>query len=119
MAEDFAARFRIEKPVWMARIARAESSADVMEVVHEFVRTHELVWSMLPTDCQPPPFKSPDDVSRYAFALYQKELRYEGRVSLDVLAMASFFSEAAHRLALVMATKSQVTMRPFFDRATD
>lgn len=119
MTEDFAARYRIEKPVWMARIARAESSADVMDVVREFVRTHEMVWSTLPTDCQPPPFKLPDDISRYAFALYQKELRYQGRVSVDVLAMASFFSEAAHRLALVMAAKSHVTLRPFFDQPTD
>ena len=116
MSQDFAARFRIEKPVWLARIARAESGSDVMDVVREFVRTHETVWSTLPIDCQPPPFTAADDISRYAFALYQKELRYEERVGLDVLALASFFSEAAHRLALVMAAKSNVTLRPFFDR---
>ena len=115
MSQDFAAQYRIEKPVWLARIARAESGSEVMDVVREFVRTHTAVWSTLPTDCQPPPFTAPDDVSRYAFALYQKELRYEHRVSLDILALASFFSEAAHRLALVMAAKSHVTLRPFFD----
>ena len=116
MPEDFAARYRIEKPVWMARIARSESGAQVMDVVREFVRSHETLWSKLPTDCQPPPFTSADDVSRYAFALYQKELRYEGDTSLSVLALASFFSEAAHRMALVMAAQSHVTLRPFFDR---
>jgi hypothetical protein len=114
MPQDFAAQYRIEKPVWLARIARAESGTEVMDVVHEFVRTHATLWSTLPTDCQPPPFTAADDISRYAFALYQKELRYEERVSLDVLALASFFSEAAHRLALVMAAKSQVTLRPYF-----
>jgi len=116
MPEDFAAQYRIEKPVWMARIARAENGAHVMDVVREFVRSHEALWSRLPIDCQPPPFTAPDDVSRYAFALYQKELRYEGTTSLVVLALASFFSEAAHRLALVMAAQSQVTLRPFFNR---
>jgi hypothetical protein len=116
MAEDFAERYRIEKPVWMARIARAESAEQVMDVVREFVRSHEVLWSTLPTDCQPPPFTSSDDVSRYAFALYQKELRYEGTTGLNVLALASFFAEAAHRMALVMAARSQVTLRPFFDR---
>jgi len=116
MAEDFASRYRIEKPVWLARIARAESGAEVMDVVREFVRTHETLWSTLPTDCQPPPFTQADDISRYAFALYHKELRYEERVGLDVLALASFFSEAAHRMALVMAAKSHVTLRPFFDQ---
>jgi hypothetical protein len=116
MIEDFAARYRIEKPVWMARIARAENGAQVMDVVREFVRSHEALWSTLPIECQPPPFTAADDVSRYAFALYQKELRYQGSTSLNVLALASFFSEAAHRLALVMAAQSQVTLRPFFDR---
>ena len=116
MPEDFAARYRIEKPVWMARIARAEDGAQVMDVVREFVRSHEALWATLPTDCQPPPFTSSDDVSRYAFALYQKELRYEGSTGLSVLSLASFFSEAAHRMALVMAAQSHVTLRPFFDR---
>ena len=116
MVEDFAERYRIEKPVWMARIARAESGEEVMDVVREFVRSHETLWPALPMECQPPPFTSHDDISRYAFALYQKELRYEGRVSLDVRALASFFSEAAHRMALVMAARSHVTLRPYFDR---
>jgi len=119
MQDDFASRYLFEKPVWMARLARSESASQVIDVVHEFTRQHGELWSSLPIDCQPPPFTTADDVSRYAFALYQKELRYDRRVGQDVRALASFFTEAAHRVALVMAAASPLARRPFFDRQAD
>ena len=116
MPEDFVTTFNVQKPIWLARRARCEKPDDVMEVVHEFVREHRDVWSTLPTDCQPPPFKVPDDISRYALGLYQKDLGSDPRRVAHVQSLASFFSEASHRLATVMAANSGRYLRSaFFD----
>lgn len=113
MHGDFSVTYPAEKPVWMARLSRCEGAADVMDVVREFVRTHETLWVTLPIDCQPPPFTVADDISRYALALYRKDLGNE-RATANVRALASFFSEAAHRMATVMASNAPAFR--FFDR---
>jgi hypothetical protein len=114
MHGDFSLSYPAEKPVWMARLARSETSADVMEVVREFVRTHATLWGSLPTDCQPPPFTVADDISRYALSLRRKGLGRNSRAAANVHALASFFSEASHRMAIVMAANAPAFR--FFDR---
>jgi len=114
MHGDFFITYPAEKPVWMARLTRCETSADVMEVVREFVRTHETLWVSLPTDCQPPPFTVADDISRYALSLFTKDLDRNAAAAANVRALASFFSEAARRMATVMAANTPAFR--FFDR---
>jgi hypothetical protein len=114
MHGDFFLTWPAEKPVWMARLARCETPADVMEVVREFTRTHETLWVSLPTDCQPPPFTVADDISLYAFSLFHRDLGRNATAAANVRALASFFSEAAHRMASVMAAKAPAFR--FFDR---
>ena len=116
MQSEFSLAWPAEKPVWMARLARSESAADVMEVVREFVRTHETLWVSLPIDCQPPPFTVADDISQYALSLYRKDLGRNAAAAANVRALASFFSEAARRMATVMAAKKPALR--FFDRLT-
>jgi hypothetical protein len=106
MHADFFITWPAEKPVWMARLARCEAAADVMEVVREFVRAHQTLWVCLPTDCQPPPFTVADDISRYALSLYRRELVRNAAAAANVRALASFFSEASHRMASVMAASA-------------
>jgi hypothetical protein len=113
MDDNFSLSYPLEKPVWMARLARSEDPASVMEVVREFVRLHQDLWSSLPTDCQPPPFTVYEDVSHYAVVLYRKDLS-SVRTAATVYALASFFSEAAHRMAVLM--RGAPVVRPFFDR---
>lgn len=118
MLDDFSEMFRAQEPVWLARLTRCERPGDVMEVVQEFVRTHREVWSTLPTDCQPPPFTVADDISRYALMLYQKDLGSDPRRVAHVHALASFFSQASHRMATLMAANSGRYLRSaFFDRS--
>jgi len=114
MHGDFYMTYPAEKPVWMARLTRSESPADVMEVVREFVRGHETLWVSLPTDCQPPPFTVADDISRYALQLFTKDLGRNAAATANVRALASFFSEAARRMATVMAANRPAFR--FFDR---
>src|SRR2546423_14765642 len=116
MHDDFALSYQIEKPIWMARLARAENASDVMDVTREFVRTHQELWAWLPTDCQPPPFTVADDISHYAITLYRKDLGDDVRMAASVHALASFFSEAAHRMATVFADRASPSRRPFYDR---
>ena len=116
MLDDFAQTFQAQKPIWLARLARCERPEDVMEVVHEFVRLHQDVWSTLPPDCQTPPFSVADDISRYALNLYQKDLGSDPRRVAHVHALASFFSESSHRMATVMAANAGRYLRKaFFD----
>ena len=115
MQENFVAKFQAQKPIWFARLARCEKSGDVIEVVQEFVRGNQELWSSLPTDCQPPPFSAADDISRYALSLCQKDLS-DPRRAAYVEALACFFSEASHRLATTMATGTGAYLRKaFFD----
>lgn len=115
MRDAFVVQFQAQKPIWLARLARCEKAVDVMDVVHEFVRIHRELWVTLPTDCQPPPFTVADDVSRYALALAQKNLS-DPRRAAYIEALSMFFSEAAHRMATVMATSSGAVLRKaFFD----
>ena|SRR5438105_2239436 len=117
MHDDFPVRYQVEKPIWMARLSRAESASDVMDVAREFVRAHAELWAWLPTDCQPPPFTIADDISHYAMTLYRKEPGDDIRMAATVHALASFFSEAAHRLATVFAEhRESVSRRAFLDR---
>ena len=114
MHGDFSLTYPAEKPVWMARLARSETAPDVMDVVREFVRTHATLWVTLPIDCQPPPFTVADDISHYALSLYQKDLGRNASAAASVHALASFFSEAAHRMATVMGASAKASR--FFDR---
>ena len=117
MHDDFPVRFQVEKPIWMARLSRAESASDVMEVTREFARAHAELWAWLPTDCQPPPFTVADDVSRYAMTLYRKEPGEDVRMAATLHALASFFTEAAHRMATVFAEhRESASRRAFLDR---
>ena len=117
MPDNFVLTFQAQKPIWLARLARAEKATDVMEVVHEFVRQHRDLWASLPTDCQPPPFSVADDVARYALTLMQKDLTDPRRASY-VHALSSFFSEASHRIATIMAANTGAHLRrAFFDSA--
>lgn len=118
MHDDFAVSYQVEKPIWMARLARAENASDVMEVAREFVRTHQDLWAWLPTDCQPPPFTVADDVSQYALKLYRKDLGDDLLMAATLHALSSFFSEAAHRMATVFADHRMPVRRQFVDRET-
>jgi hypothetical protein len=116
MLDDFAATFEAQRPIWLARLARCERPNDVLDVVHEFVRVHRDVWASLPTDCQPPPFTVADDVSRYALSLCQRDLGSDPRRAAYIHALASFYSQASHRMATVMATNTGRFLRSaFFD----
>jgi hypothetical protein len=113
MRDDFVVQFQAQKPIWLARLARCEKAVDVMDVVQEFVRTHRELWVTLPTDCQPPPFTVADDVSRYALALTQKNLS-DPRRAAHVEALSTFFSEAAHRMATIMAASTRAYLGKAF-----
>ena len=114
MQGDFFVTYPAEKPVWMARLARCDAPSGVMEVVREFVRTHATVWATLPSDCQPPPFTVADDISHYALSLFRKDLGRNTRAAANVHALASFFSEASHRMATLMTARAAAFR--FFDR---
>jgi hypothetical protein len=117
MHDDFSVRYQVEKPIWMARLSRAEGASDVMDVTREFVRTHADLWAWLPTDCQPPPFTVADDISHYALTLYRKEVGEDLHMTATLHALASFFSEAAHRMATVFADhRESVSRKAFLDR---
>src|SRR5512138_1089046 len=93
-----------DPPSWTERLDRAVTTDEVMGVVRGYLKAQPReLWSSLPIDSQPPPFRVPDDVSRYALALLRQRLEETHPLPPEIDMLSTFFSHASRRLSWVMA----------------
>lgn len=87
---------------WTTCLNAATSADEIVRLSREYLSTwSETERARLPGNCIPPPMRSMNDVSDYAYTLAQEQLAFDGpyvgRMLLD--RMASFFTFASSRLA--------------------
>jgi len=104
---------------WITTVHGATSAAEVVKLCAGFIS----LWgpglrAKLPESCLPPlALKGDSQVSSYAFLLVRERLRTKPSVELD--ALATFFSAAATRLAQLLAAPRGGVASPFFHALRD
>jgi hypothetical protein len=83
---------------WMARITQADSAAEVIDLVNQYVAARDpQVIAALPAECRPTAVRNADEVSGCAYRLSA----YHGHddVNRVVQRLAAFFTHASFRLS--------------------
>src|SRR5689334_13678626 len=97
---------------WAASLARATNADEVLLAVRDYLDGLPIDFlAKLPGACRPPPMRSAQDVSSYAFILMNRCLNRGSDASL--LGLNRFFTQASHRLAAVQ-NPGGYTPRPLF-----
>jgi len=83
---------------WAACLASATREDDVINAANEYVASWtQAELARLPSECRPPVFHTPQQISNYAFVLTRAELA--GNLAND--RMLAFFSHASQRVAII------------------
>ncbi len=88
---------------WQDRLDCANSEAEVVAVVQDFIEgLGKDALALLPADLQPGRFQSAAEVTAYAFSVVLHRLKGASEVAETVQSMATFFMSAATRLTQVL-----------------
>ena len=99
----------MENSQWIARVSTAQGSGAVLQIVDEFIASHDTEkLATLPAECRPPRLDTPADVASYAYTLARHPPPCDGAPLIE--ALSAFFARASIRLAEIEAPK--FTPRP-------
>jgi hypothetical protein len=98
---------------WAAPLIRATTADEVLAAVRAYLDALPLeLLAALPAACRPPPIRSAQDVSSYAFVLMNRCLNRQSDAAL--VGMNRYFTQASHRLA-ALKNPGGYTPRPLFN----
>jgi len=86
---------------WVNQVSTAGNLGEVLAVTKSYLSTWpERQLTQLPVGCHPPELASPDDITKYAFALILAGLQAPSKPSSDIAltCMSTFFNYAATRV---------------------
>lgn len=89
---------------WLSQIAAAATTEEIVVLASDYAHTlTEGERMRLPSNCLPPPFKSPQDVNAYALVLTRAHLAFRGALSSEILLerLMLFFATLSGRIAQI------------------